>query len=416
MRQRRPLFPPQAKRDRLRNKGRDATSRLTINGPISVHVRRWQQPSGGSQRPGAEVLGLPVSQPSVGFRQIACGLALNANSSFVGEARLMGQLGLGPVSWEKLRQVVEAEGQTVQEAQQQQRFGLAWQARGCADATCEGSLVCVGVDGVMTRQVTDEEKRKRRQKVAGKRGARAKAGQPLKPLPKRRAGADGPWKEVKIVGAYQQDHQHRHWRSTTLNHLMAAVLMIQVARRVGLALTQAKVAVVDGADWIEARLRECLPDLTAIILDFFHLSEHVHAATGEAFGEGTAPAGQWAERLLTAIRREGFAVFDALLGQCLAEHGQMPDAHAALTKLRQYVGQRQEMVNYPDFEARGWPIGSGPTESMASVLTSRVKGRGRRWDAPHIDAVMALQALEVGDEWDAYWQTQRQPSADKCAA
>ena len=362
------------------------------------------------------MLGLSVSQPSVGLRQIVCALALNANSSFVREALLIDKLGMGPVSGEKLRQVVEAEGQTVQEAQQQQSFALPWQARGCADATGEGSLVCVGVDGVMTRQITDEEKRKRRQKVAGKRGARAKAGQQLQPLPKRKTGADGPWKEVKIVGAYQQNHQHRHWRSTTLNHLMAMVLIGQVARRVGLSLAQATVAVVDGAEWIEARLRECLPDLTAIILDFFHLSEHVHAATRDAFGEGTAQAYQWADRLVTAIRHEGFAVFDALLGQCLAEQGQAPGAQAALTGLRQYVSQRQEMVNYPYFEAQGWPIGSGPTESMAGVLTSRVKGRGRRWDAPNIDAVMALQALEVGDEWDSYWQAQSRTTDAKLAA
>lgn len=363
------------------------------------------------------MLGLPVAQPSVGFRQIACTLALNANSSFDREARLMGNLGMGPVSGEKLRQVIEAEGQTVRQAQQQQSFALPWQAQGCADAACEeGSPLCVGVDGVMTRQITDEEKRKRRQKVAGKRGARAKAGQELKPLAERKIGTDGPWKEVKIVGAYQQDHEHRHWRSTTLNHVMAAILITQVTRRVGMALTQATVAVIDGADWIEARLRESLPHLTAIILDFFHLSEHVHAAARDVFGEGTAQARQWADQLLTAIRHESFAVFDALLGQCLAEHGQSSDAQAALTNLRQYVRQRQDMVDYAYFEAQGWPIGSGPTESMASVLTSRVKGRGRRWDPPNIDAVMALQALEVGDEWDSYWQAQTQTAAYESAA
>ena len=119
------------------------------------------------------MLGLAVNQPSVGFRQIACTLALNANSSFDREARLMDQLGMGPVSGEKLRQVIEAEGQTVQQAQQQQSFALPWQAQGGTDAACEGPPLCVGVDGVMTRQITDEEKRKRRQKVAGKRGARA---------------------------------------------------------------------------------------------------------------------------------------------------------------------------------------------------------------------------------------------------
>lgn len=393
------------------------TSRLTINGPVTLRIRRWQQPQGGSQRPGAQAVGLALGQPSVGFRQMACVLAVNAASSFAGEERLFNQLGMGPVSREKLRQVVETEGQTVQQAQQQQSFPLGWQAPGCPDAQRQGSLVCMGVDGTMTPQITAAEKGKRRQKVAEKRAARAKTGKPpLKPLAPPKPGADGPWKEVKIVGAYEAHHEHRHWRSTSLNHLMAAILITQVARRVGMRLSNVTVAVVDGAEWIAARLRECLPDLTAIILDFFHLAEHVHDAARQAFGEGTPQARDWAEQLLTTIRQQGFAAFDALLAQSIADQVASPGAATALTKLRQYVTQRRDMVNYPYFESQGWPIGSGPTESMAGVLTSRVKGRGRRWDAPNIDAVMALQALDVSDEWNAYWQAQTHPAVRKLAA
>lgn len=380
-------------------------------------MRRWQQPQGGgSARPGEETLGLALGQASAGFRELACDLAVNGTSSFAGEARLMSKWGLGPVSREKLRQVVEAEGRRVLEAQQQQSFALGWQTRGGVAGAGDGSLVCLGVDGVLTRQVTEEEKGKRRRKTAGKRGARAKAGKKLAPLGPRRPGADGPWKEVKIVGAYEKDHAHRHWRSTVHCHLMAAVLITQVARRVGLSLTQASVAVVDGAEWIEARLRECLPNLSAIILDFFHLAEHVHQAMGQVLGQGTPEARQWAEHLLGAIREQGFAAFDALVQKCIADHGGWADAGNALTKLRQYVSQRREMVNYPYFQAQGWPIGSGPTESMASVLTARIKGRGRRWDADHIDAVMALQALETNEESSAYWHIQSHAPTQKAAA
>lgn len=347
---------------------------------------------------------------------MACALGLNANSSFLREAQLMSKLGMGPVSGEKLRQVIEAQGQAVSKAQQQQCFPLAWQAGGCADASGEGSLVCLGVDGVMTRQVTDVEKRKRREKTAGKRGARAKAGKRLKPLSKRKVGADGPWKEVKIVGAYQQDHTHRHWCSTTQNHLKAAMLMTQVSRRVGLSKAQAKVAVVDGARWIHDRLRECLPDLTVIILDYYHLCEHVHEALNTALGQGSDSARQWAGRLLTTIREKGFAAFDALLTECSRAHDQSPGARSAFKDLRGYVSDRQAMVNYPFFESKGWPIGSGPTESMAGVLTSRIKGRGRRWDGCHIDAVMALAALETNDEWEAYWQSEHWGETSQRAA
>jgi hypothetical protein len=382
---------------------------------VSVELRRWQQVRGGSVRPGETVIGLALGQPSAGFREMACDLAVGAASSFAHESQLMNKWFMGPVSREKLRQVVEAEGQCVLEAQRQQTFALDWKAPRPLEASptnAASAAICLGADGVMTRQITDDEKRKRRHKTAGKRGARAKTGKKLAPLSPRKQGADGPWKEVKIVGAYDAEHQHRHWCSTVMCHLMAAVLITQVARRVGLTPRHAVVAVIDGASWIAARLRECLPHLQAIILDFYHLSQHVHDAMRAVFGDGTPAAQQWAEQLLHTIRHQGFAAFDALLQTCLTDHappGGGTDANAAVTQLQQYVSQRQEMVNYPYFEAQGWPIGSGPTESMAGVLTARIKGRGRRWDADHIDAIMALQALEVNDEAQAYWQTQAPP-------
>src|ERR1017187_962918 len=140
-----------------------------------------------------KTLGLAVAEPSVGFRRMACRLALDAGSSFVREEALVRELGMGPVSREKLRQVVEGEGQKAVVAQKEQQFPLDWQGGGCPDARREDSLGCVGVEGVMTRQVTEQEKKKRRRRVAGKRGARAKAGKELKPLPPRQAGADNPW-------------------------------------------------------------------------------------------------------------------------------------------------------------------------------------------------------------------------------
>jgi len=379
---------------------------------VSVQVRRWQSAQGGSERPGATALGLARGQASVGLRELVCDLAVEAAGSFARQAKLMDKWGMGSVSRETLRQIVEAEGQQVLEAQRRQAFTLDWQVPKHAEAGQAKSVTCLGVDGVMTRQITEEEKRKRRRKTAGKRGARAKTGKKLAPLAPRQKGADGPWKEVKLVGAYDGQHRHRHWASTVMCHLMAAVLITQVARRVGLTPKHLVVAVIDGASWIEARLRECLPHLQAIILDFYHLAQHVHEAMRMVFGEGAAQAKQQAEQLLATLRRQGSAAFDARLQQSIADQADAPGAPgavAALTQLRQYVSQRQDMVNYPYFESQGWPIGSGPTESMAGVLTARVKGRGRRWDADHIDAIMALQALEVNDEAPAYWQSQANP-------
>jgi hypothetical protein len=64
------------------------------------------------------------------------------------------------------------------------------------------------------------------------------------------------------------------------------------------------------------------------------------------------------------------------------------------------------MIRYPEFVAKGWQLGSGPTESCCKVLTARLKGRGRRWDARNAEALMALEALDQSGQWPAYWLTQ----------
>ena len=78
---------------------------------------------------------------------------------------------------------------------------------------------------------------------------------------------------------------------------------------------------------------------------------------------------------------------------------------AAADRLIHYVQERQDMICYPDFRARGWQIGSGPTESRCKTTTSRLKGRGRRWDPVNAEAVAALTTLRDSDQWHRYWPT-----------
>ena len=47
----------------------------------------------------------------------------------------------------------------------------------------------------------------------------------------------------------------------------------------------------------------------------------------------------------------------------------------AAGKLMNYISERRDMINYPEFQAKGWQIGSGPTEARCKTTTSRLKGR-----------------------------------------
>ena len=82
-----------------------------------------------------------------------------------------------------------------------------------------------------------------------------------------------------------------------------------------------------------------------------------------------------------------------------------PQKRAVADRLLNYVSERRDMINYPEFLAKGWQIGSGPTESRCKTSTSRLKGRGRRWDAPHAEAVAALTTLQDSHQWHLYWGT-----------
>ena len=70
-----------------------------------------------------------------------------------------------------------------------------------------------------------------------------------------------------------------------------------------------------------------------------------------------------------------------------------------------YVRERHDMILYPEFAAKGWQIGSGPTEASCKTLTARLKGSGMRWDPSNAEAIMALEALSQSSLWKEYWQT-----------
>ena len=94
------------------------------------------------------------------------------------------------------------------------------------------------------------------------------------------------------------------------------------------------------------------------------------------------------------------------LGDCLSE---LTDEtkRKALKNLRDYIGKRIAMTDYPSFIDRGYDIGSGPTESFCGCLTQRLKGPGMRWDTDNAEAVMALASIYYSHQWDLYWDSKQ---------
>ena len=75
-------------------------------------------------------------------------------------------------------------------------------------------------------------------------------------------------------------------------------------------------------------------------------------------------------------------------------------------KVQEYFGNNLHRMEYPEYEAQGWQIGSGVVESACkTVVGQRLKLAGMRWGEGGADAVCHLRALfrSEASQWDAFW-------------
>ena len=140
------------------------------------------------------------------------------------------------------------------------------------------------------------------------------------------------------------------------------------------------------------------------ILDFYHFRDHLTCASHVLFGEGSKEALSWKEKMMEAAKNQGSLVMLDRLGECLVELKD-DEKRQELENLREYVGKRIAMTDYPYFLNLGYDIGSGPTESFCGCLTRRLKGSGMNCDRDNAEAVMALAGVYYSNQWDKYWKS-----------
>lgn len=308
------------------------------------------------------------------------------------------------MSAEQLRQLVEGEGGRVLAAQQHDAIAPAFTAADCVvPGDQRKTRMYAGVDGVMVPIITDAEKQKRREKVVQKRRKAEKAGKRLRPLPPRRIGADQSFKEFKTVTFYNETNDHRHVVLSRSKRTQVGSILRREGTRLKFREADERIANVDGASWIPPQLEDAELRLHGMGLDFYHLSENVHKARRRVYGEENEAGAAWTGQILHVFKHVGYegAYEELLAGQAGLRGGK----RAAAAKLLRYVIERRNMINYPEFMAKGWQIGSGPTEARCKTSTSRLKRSGQRWNSRSAEQVAALGNLRDSDQWDAYWSS-----------
>jgi len=356
----------------------------------------------GSVVPVDAWLGIRQSRYSPGVREMCCREATGGD--FRQASENLGRIGQLALSHETMRQVVEGEARVAQTAQQSGVLSPGWTSADCSDGPGQPTCLLTGADGVKVPLVTEAEKAKRRA-LRRKRG----------PRPGRRRqrigrGSDQAYKEFKLVAFYDASKEHQYAVGTSGDHQVLGRLMRRTAGQLKLGAADTKYSVTDGADWIRRQYQSQLPMLEANVLDYYHLRGQVIAASYAVYGEGTPKAEGWRERMMGVALEQGPVRLLEELG--LLRRGLRSAAkRKALEKLQHYVAPRVAMLDYPTFRARGWDIGSGPTEAFCKTLTGRLKGPGMRWDKPHAEGLMALAAIRASGLWASYWHTRREAAA-----
>ncbi len=193
------------------------------------------------------------------------------------------------------------------------------------------------------------------------------------------------------------------------------------------------VIVTDGLPWIEDHVIKKLP-WAHVILDLYHVLEHVGAFAGSVCGAGTKAATKLYRRLAALIapprrrrnkqsrprrghrkgkarscpKRTGFGSIwdlqDALI-EAEVEFVTSDDNRAAFEGLVRYVGNNAYRGDYAVYRLRGFQIGSGAMESLHRTAAQlRLKLPGARWLESTSQALVNLRLLDLVGRWDEFWK------------
>ncbi len=165
------------------------------------------------------------------------------------------------------------------------------------------------------------------------------------------------------------------------------------------------IAITDGGNGLEEALMRHLAADLKTILDWYHAAEHLCDFAKVWLGHDDQAREAWQHEAKGILYERGG---EALLAHLHAM--QLPPTTSAAVreefrKLIGYFENNRHRTDYPSYRAKGWDIGSGPTEAGCKIIGERLKGSGMRWVEDGAATVATLRALYVscGTVWDGFW-------------
>jgi hypothetical protein len=192
-------------------------------------------------------------------------------------------------------------------------------------------------------------------------------------------------------------------------HAFGKLARVEAEKR-GIRKAVEVIGIHDGGNWIDP-LWEKHFTAHRRILDYYHAAEHLHEAARAACPTNNHAADQLADNLVTLLwegqRDQLLEQLSELSTQAGVPQETDPQNHPrkVLATNLGYFQKHKDHIDYPAYRAKGWPIGSGITESGVKRFGKRVKGSEQFWNVKGVQAILALQSkwLSEDEESTYYW-------------
>lgn len=175
------------------------------------------------------------------------------------------------------------------------------------------------------------------------------------------------------------------------------------AVRMGLCKAKAVFFVMDGGVWLWRMFEDRFEKCSKAMLDFYHLSQHLHVLGAALHGSGSEKAAAWCGKLLHDLRHHSPESLFKTLDELLEAPPSDPAVRETLRKENAYFRNHADHMDYAANAAQGIPIGSGSVESLCSQLQNRLKRTGQFWTKQGFAALLRVMVRHWNGELDSLW-------------
>jgi len=211
----------------------------------------------------------------------------------------------------------------------------------------------------------------------------------------KRANWEGEWKEAKGFRFYLVDGDRiEHilsWHQVQSNEELKESL--KKVKEAGLIPEdEVRLCVIaDGARWIWKMVKELYPEAVEV-LDYYHLSEHLHKLAEVQYGHEPERAQEWIEATLTRLF-SGEA--NGVLWGLERMKPKNAEAKREIDSLIGYLKENEDRVDYKFYRKGGYPLGSGGIESSNKTICHvRLKRSGAWWYVEKANQMLALRCAK----------------------